>query len=86
MLPVRVPKKKYGKFYAGDSYLCLNTSYKVYLHFLVSTAPQHSSVVIPSLQDGRSRTLQWELHYWIGRKAPKVPHLTYLIFIVAERE
>ncbi|ELR12318.1 gelsolin repeatcontaining protein [Acanthamoeba castellanii str. Neff] len=49
MLPVRVPKKKYGKFYAGDSYLCLNTSYK----------------------DGRSRTLQWELHYWIGRKAPK---------------
>jgi hypothetical protein len=29
MLPVRVPKKKYGKFYAGDSYLCLNTSYKV---------------------------------------------------------
>ncbi len=50
MQPVRIPKKKYGKFYAGDSYICLSTAYK----------------------DGRSRTLEWALHYWIGRKAPKV--------------
>jgi hypothetical protein len=81
MLPVRVPKKKYGKFYAGDSYLCLNTSYKVpTLSFLCRTTAHHNpgsqphSPSFPSHQDGRSRTLQWELHYWIGRKAPKVPH------------
>lgn len=47
--PVRVPKKKFGKFYAGDSYICLCTSYKT----------------------DRSRQLEWNLHYWIGRKAPK---------------
>ncbi len=49
MLPVRVPKKKYGKFYAGDSYLCLNTSYKV---------PTSPSCVVPPhiIALGRNRT------------------------------
>jgi len=49
MIPVKWPRKKYGKFHACDSYICLSTAY------------------LP----GRSRTLEWSLHYWIGRKAPK---------------
>eukprot|EP01088_Endostelium_zonatum_P015705 TRINITY_DN3976_c0_g1_i1.p1 TRINITY_DN3976_c0_g1~~TRINITY_DN3976_c0_g1_i1.p1 ORF type:complete len:958 (+),score=190.54 TRINITY_DN3976_c0_g1_i1:318-2876(+) len=47
MIPERVEKSKYGKFFAGDSYICLQTEFQ-----------------------GRTRNLQYNLFYWIGRKAP----------------
>ena len=48
MIPEKVDRAKFGKFFAGDSYICLLTEFQ-----------------------GRTRNLQHNLFYWIGRKAPK---------------
>eukprot|EP01090_Pellita_catalonica_P018696 TRINITY_DN6118_c0_g1_i1.p1 TRINITY_DN6118_c0_g1~~TRINITY_DN6118_c0_g1_i1.p1 ORF type:complete len:1019 (-),score=200.11 TRINITY_DN6118_c0_g1_i1:125-3181(-) len=48
MIPEKLPSNKHGKFYSGDSYICLMSTFK-----------------------GRSRMLDHNLFYWIGRKAPQ---------------